>query len=326
MCRIKLLVGLSFVTYTTNIFSQVIPTNSNPVALEHNLLFNATTRYTVTQSGQAQVDLNIMFDGVFAPSYSSNAVLASNPTVITIEGLPIQHVQRGAWIGWTTRYWPSTKFKIEGYLEWSVSNGSQHWITITEQENYSGNDFLSGLPEGAYSKIRFTFYAGSVDPGSEGRFGLSEIYFIHPEATTPYNGLFEILGASWNKNGNNLNYNQGNVLIGKTSQSNSSYKLDVAGKIRTDEIVVNTTGADFVFEKNYKLRPLSEVETFIKRNKHLPDVAPAKEMQTNGVSMGDMQAKLLQKVEELTLYTIELEKKMKEMQNKMNELEKKEKL
>ena len=106
----------------------------------------------------------------------------------------------------------------------------------------------------------------------------------------------------------------GNVLIGKTTQTNTTYKLDVAGKIRADEITVNTTGADFVFEPTYKLRTLSEVEAFIKANKHLPEVATAADMQTNGVNMGDMQAKLLQKVEELTLYVIEQDKKLAEQE------------
>ncbi len=102
----------------------------------------------------------------------------------------------------------------------------------------------------------------------------------------------------------------GNVLIGKTSQTGTRYKLDVEGPIRAHEIVVNTTGADFVFDPAYKLRPLSELETFIRTNKHLPDIAPAKEMQENGVSAGEMQAKLLQKVEELTLYVIEKDKEI----------------
>jgi hypothetical protein len=115
----------------------------------------------------------------------------------------------------------------------------------------------------------------------------------------------------------------GNVLVGKTSQSNSTYKLDVVGKIRADEIVVNTTSADFVFEPTYKLRPLSELETFIRTNKHLPDIAPAKEMQENGVSAGEMQAKLLQKVEELTLYILQQEEKIKTMQQEINQLKNK---
>ncbi len=98
----------------------------------------------------------------------------------------------------------------------------------------------------------------------------------------------------------------GRVGIGTKSPGN--YLLNVAGPIRASEIVVNTDGADFVFEPTYKLRSLSELETFIRTNKHLPDIAPAKEMQQNGVSAGEMQTKLLQKVEELTLYVIELKK------------------
>ncbi len=122
----------------------------------------------------------------------------------------------------------------------------------------------------------------------------------------------------------------GNVLIGKTSQTTTGtrYKLDVEGPIRAHEIVVNTTGADFVFEPTYKLRSLSELETFIRTNKHLPDIAPAKEMQENGVSAGEMQAKLLQKVEELTLYVIELKKENEQLkiqnlnfQNRLIEVE-----
>jgi len=95
--------------------------------------------------------------------------------------------------------------------------------------------------------------------------------------------------------------------------------LDVAGSIRADAIICNTTGADFVFEPTYKLRPLAEVETFIKQNKHLPNVAPAAEMQSNGVSMGEMQAKLLEKVEELTLYSIEQNKKLQEQGKQLQE-------
>jgi hypothetical protein len=113
-------------------------------------------------------------------------------------------------------------------------------------------------------------------------------------------------------------FNAGNILIGKTTQTNTAYKLDVSGKIRAHEIVVNTTGADFVFEPTYKLRTLSELEAFIRTNKHLPDFAPAKEMQQNGVSAGEMQTKLLQKVEELTLYVIELKKENERLEAEKN--------
>ncbi|WP_131535581.1 hypothetical protein [Pedobacter nototheniae] len=110
----------------------------------------------------------------------------------------------------------------------------------------------------------------------------------------------------------------GNVLIGKTSQTNPAYKLDINGKARANEIVVNTTGADFVFENNYELRPLTEIETFVKQNKHLPEIPTAKTMQEEGVGVSELQTKLLQKVEELTLYIIQQQKEIDELKKKLN--------
>ncbi|PXX95168.1 hypothetical protein DF185_22580 [Marinifilum breve] len=91
----------------------------------------------------------------------------------------------------------------------------------------------------------------------------------------------------------------------------SNYPLDVEGAIRATEIKVESTGgADFVFEDDYQLKDLSEVEKFITTNKHLPDIPSAKQMEENGVGLAEMNMLLLQKVEELTLYTIALEKKL----------------
>lgn len=97
--------------------------------------------------------------------------------------------------------------------------------------------------------------------------------------------------------------------------------LTVAGDVRAREVRVETTaGADFVFDEDYQLRPLSEVEKFIKENKHLPDIAPADRMVQNGISMGEMQLNLLQKVEELTLYVIELQKQNQKQQEEIEVL------
>nr|WP_315202932.1 hypothetical protein [uncultured Flavobacterium sp.] len=114
----------------------------------------------------------------------------------------------------------------------------------------------------------------------------------------------------------------GNVLIGKISQNNSTYKLDVNGSIRSNEIVVNTTGADFVFAEDYALPSLDSIHQYIKANKHLPEIASAKEMQTNGINLSEMNIKLLQKVEELTLYMIEQNKNMHILQEENICLEK----
>ncbi|TRX58844.1 hypothetical protein FNH22_13295 [Fulvivirga sp. M361] len=114
----------------------------------------------------------------------------------------------------------------------------------------------------------------------------------------------------------------GNVLIGKVTQANTAYKLDIAGSVRANEIVVNTTGADYVFEEGYHLRSLNEVEDYIQEHGHLPGIPSALEMQEKGMAVGELNKKLLEKVEEMTLYQIELMKIIKEQNERLSNLEK----
>ncbi|MFD1631681.1 hypothetical protein [Pseudopedobacter beijingensis] len=100
--------------------------------------------------------------------------------------------------------------------------------------------------------------------------------------------------------------NNGNTGIGTNTPQE---KLSVNGKIRAKEIKVETANwPDYVFDENYQLPDLKETESFIKINKHLSGIPSAKEVEEHGVSLGEMNAKLLKKVEELTLYVIELKK------------------
>ncbi len=108
----------------------------------------------------------------------------------------------------------------------------------------------------------------------------------------------------------------GDVGIGTTNPG--SYKLAVVGKIHATEVVVETGWSDYVFADDYRLAPLSEVEAHIKAEKHLPGIPSAAEVDAGGVSLGDMQAKLLAKVEELTLHAIAQEKRFV-AQQKCNE-------
>ncbi len=93
------------------------------------------------------------------------------------------------------------------------------------------------------------------------------------------------------------------------------YKLDIVGTARAHEIRVNTQKtADFVFEPAYELPTLDSVKTFIQQNKHLPGIPSARQMEREGINVGNLQIDLLQKVEELTLHVIELDRINKEQQ------------
>lgn len=107
----------------------------------------------------------------------------------------------------------------------------------------------------------------------------------------------------------------GNVAIGTTDPG--TYRLAVNGNIRAKKVVVETNWADYVFDGAYKLRSLTALESFIKENKHLPDVPTAKEVKENGVSLGENQVLLLKKIEELTLYLIESGKDIKALQEQL---------
>ncbi|MDP5202027.1 hypothetical protein [Flavobacterium sp. DG2-3] len=114
------------------------------------------------------------------------------------------------------------------------------------------------------------------------------------------------------------NYN-GNVGIGTTNPQN---KLEVNGTIHSKEVKVDMTGwSDFVFKKEYNLPTLEEVEKHIAEKGHLENIPSEEEVLKNAINLGEMNAKLLQKIEELTLYVIEIKKENKVMKNKQKELE-----
>ncbi|SNR14585.1 hypothetical protein [Tenacibaculum jejuense] len=110
----------------------------------------------------------------------------------------------------------------------------------------------------------------------------------------------------------------GNVGIG-TTDIPSAYKLAVAGKLISEEVKVQlqTNWPDHVFKKEYNLPTLQEVENQIKENGHLANIPSAEEVKKDGFFLGEMDAKLLQKIEELTLYTIQQEKELKKQEKQI---------
>ena len=114
---------------------------------------------------------------------------------------------------------------------------------------------------------------------------------------------------------------EGSVGIG--TEKIAGYKLSVNGKIRaSDDIKVYPSGewADYVFDDNYELASLNEVEAYIGKNNHLPGMPSSEEVKASGINLGEMDAKLLEKVEELTLYMLELKKENKKLSSEVAEL------
>jgi hypothetical protein len=114
------------------------------------------------------------------------------------------------------------------------------------------------------------------------------------------------------------------VINGKLGigTENPTHALEVKGIIRAVEVKIESSWADFVFNDDYHLKPLSEVNRFIKENKHLPEIPSATEVRENeGVNLGEMQVKLLQKIEELTLYLIQQESTIRELKDKIEKME-----
>lgn len=184
-------------------------------------------------------------------------------------------------------------------------------LSITDGQIYLGTSTTNQVETG---RIRFSEYNGTSYQGA----------FMHYDGST---NLFHLgvheqndQNAASDINAITIKRSNGNIGVGTTSPA---AKLDVNGNIRAEKIdvIVDVPASDYVFEEDYNLRSLEEVETFVKENKHLPEVPSAAEFKENGYSVGEMDDLLLRKVEELTLYIIEQQKLIKQLQEKVENLE-----
>lgn len=142
-------------------------------------------------------------------------------------------------------------------------------------------------------------------------------YSNHPSSLD--NKLF-VQGGNAKVEGNILT--DSNVGIGTSNFTDGAdtYRLSVKGKIRAEEVKVYTTWADYVFDKKYELLSLKEVEKYIAKNGHLPNVPSAKEVTEKGLELGEMTKIQQEKIEELTLYLIQQNKQIEQQNKDIQEL------
>ncbi|BDS13116.1 hypothetical protein [Aureispira anguillae] len=180
------------------------------------------------------------------------------------------------------------------------------------------------LFDGSQASILFDKHSSSV-------YGQYGIEYLSTNETGSLGGL-----NFWKPFGSNAglkNYQMfisdaGQVGIGvNPSEFVPGYKLFVDDGILCEQVKValrsTADWADFVFDIDYKLKPLKEVKAFIDENKHLPDVPSASDVVKNGINMAEMDATLLQKIEELTLYTIKQQELIEQMQKELELLKSK---
>lgn len=189
---------------------------------------------------------------------------------------------------------------------------------------------------GARNSYDFNLFTNNVDRltiKTDGKVGIGK---PNPAYTLDVNGQINatsllvngVTAASkWTTSVSNIYFNTGNVGIGTTLFNNpNNYKLAVNGKLGAKEVVIETntsTWPDYVFNENYKLPTLSEVETFIKVNKHLPEIPSANTIGKQGINVAEMDAAILKKVEELTLYLIQLKNENDALKVRVSQLENK---
>jgi len=202
-----------------------------------------------------------------------------------------------------------------------LTSQNPDWTEIATRgsNSFTGNQFVNGtilssIPNDTGGHIQL------INPTKNGN-GIASTWAIYNMTGGYGNSLqfwaYDNLSCGGGMCTNRLTImDNGNVGIGIINPNN---KLDVHGTIHSIEVKVDMTGwSDFVFKKEYELPTLEEVEKHIKENGHLENIPSEKEVLENGINVGEMNAKLLQKIEELTLYVIEQQKEIQILKEKIN--------
>ncbi len=176
---------------------------------------------------------------------------------------------------------------------------------VSIQTNYPGIGFNTYYNAGSFNIASGGAGYIGVDPSN------SKIILSNSGGIAAANAATALQDKMWIEYDGTVSMGSSN-LNAENNTLGSGYKLKVFGKIISEEVRVQlkTAWPDYVFEKNYKKLSLTELEKFLEKNKHLPNIPSAKEIETDGQHLGEIQRKMLEKIEELSLYVIELKKEI----------------
>ncbi|UUF15366.1 MULTISPECIES: hypothetical protein [Flavobacterium] len=244
---------------------------------------------------------------------------------LKIKGLGNSYITTGNFgIGTAT---PSASLEVltpsvagsEALLKFSISDASQDYLRIV---NATGDDqkFIPLLQGYHVTDNRAALYlTGMIESINDS--GENPIMVFDSRRNGSVVSARPLF--SWDSYGIRKMILTSNGSLGIGTSTTGTHKLAVEGSIGAREVKVQATGwADFVFKKEYNLPSLEEVETHIKEKGHLENIPNEEEVLKDGISLGAMNAKLLQKIEELTLYVIEQNKQIKNLQNSLEIIKK----